>query len=91
MPVVMEQKPNGRGSGLGRDRIHADFTPRLATFKLHHAGHRREERVISAEVHIESGEEFGAALTDNDASGLHGFPAIGLDAQILGVTIPPVT
>ena len=78
-------------SEFGWDRIHADFPSGAPTFELHHAGHPREQSVILAEIDIEPGEKLGAALADNDAAGLDGFTAIGLHAQILGITIPTIT
>lgn len=87
----LERKPNERGSGFGRGRIHADFSSRLPTLKLHHAGHAGEQGMISAEIHIETGKEFRAALPNDNTAGFHGFSAIGLHAQILWVTVPPVS
>ena len=77
-------------SGFGWCRIHADFPPGASAFELHDTGHPREQRVISAKIDIESGENLRAALANDDAAGLDGLAAVGLDAQVLRIAIPTV-
>ena len=78
-------------SGFGWGRIHADFSSGAPTFELHHAGYQCEQSVISTEINIKPREKLSAALADDDATGLDGFPAIGLYTQILGVAVPTIT
>ena len=51
----------------------------------------REQGVILAAADVFARVELGAALADEDAAGGDDLAAVGLDAEVLGVAVPPVS
>ncbi len=49
-----------------------------------------EQRVVLADAHVVTRGEVGAALANDDLTGLDGLAAIDLDAEALGVGVAPV-
>ena len=91
-PVWIWSGGSGKGeSGFGWAGIHADFSSASPTFEFDHAAHLGKQRMIPSEVHIESREKLGAALTDDDTPGRYGLTAIGFHAEILWIAVPAVT
>src|SRR5437764_144278 len=79
----------GRGN-LGNG-IHAHALPATRVrLKLHAAFHDRKDGEVSAEPHILSGMNAGAALADDDVAGDHVLAIILLDPQHLRLAVPAV-
>jgi hypothetical protein len=75
-------------SDAGRDDADGLATARLA--ELHVSLDQREERVISPAADIRTGMELGAALPDQNLTGVDGLAAETLDASRCAVESRPL-
>lgn len=82
----------GKELGLGdREGIHAYFFSLPPTLEFHCAGNPRKQRVISSDIDVQAREKFRSSLANQDTARCDRLPAVGLDAQILGIAVPPVS
>src|SRR5262245_26311615 len=82
----------GRGTRRRLRRVGADaHVARIsASFELHVAVDLREERVIGAEPHVQTGLESGPALPDQDGAARHELAGEALHAEHLRIGVPAV-
>src|SRR6185436_6068062 len=73
-----------------RRRVDADLLALTPSFKLHHSGNPREESMIAAKAHVETGMERGASLSHDDTAGVNDFSPERLDSQVLRIAIATV-
>src|SRR5258705_2896449 len=73
-----------------RNDIDGSFFGRALDCKLDGAWDQSKQRVVLADADIDARVHLRAALAHDDAAGVDQFPAVGFDAEALGVRIAPV-
>jgi len=67
-----------------------EFLVAASLVEFYHTGNLGEKSIIFTPSDIQSGMEFGPALTDNNRSGGYRFTRIGLDTAPLAVTVAAI-
>src|SRR2546430_2305830 len=78
---------------IGRLRLDRNDVDSLATAlhaELDRTRLQGEQRVVAATADVDAGVELGAALADQDLTGLDHLAAVALDAEVLGIGIATV-
>lgn len=75
----------------GRAGVNRNSASILRTFELHFALGEREQGEVSTDAHVGTREELGAALANDDGTGLCNLTTVKLDATILRLAIATVS
>ena len=79
-----------RGLGGGNGRLGNDVHPADMAIELHPAGFKRVERPVASHADILAGDEFGAALADEDGARGDELAAEALHTQTFAMAVTTV-